>query len=251
MVRVVPTGRPASSTRRMLPPAISTRVPVFGGGRLRVGGAGFEGDAGDGGDGGEGLAAETEGGDGEEVVGGAELGGGVAFEGEEGVVADHAVAVVGDADELAAAGFDVDADAGGAGVEGVFEELFDDGGGALDDLAGGDLVGDLIGEDVDATHGVDCTGRDCGLREERIVLPANFGIQRAGGDAHDVALVCSGGDRGDGESFPGRENAELNRQMGAPLWAGMVVYATGLGGLLLLQALSAGGASGGGQDRMR
>ena len=105
------------------------------------------------GDGREGFAAEAEGGDGEEVVGGAELGGGVALEGEQGVVVDHAVAVVGDADELAAAGFDLDADAGGSGVEGVFEELFDDGGGALDDFAGGDLVGHEVGEDADAAHG--------------------------------------------------------------------------------------------------
>ena len=118
------------------------------------GGAGFEGDAGDGGDGGQGLAAEAEGADGEEVVGGAELGGGVALEAEQRVVADHAVSVIGDAEELAAAGFDVDADAGRAGVDGVFEELFDDGGGALDDLAGGDLVGDLIGEDADTAHEV-------------------------------------------------------------------------------------------------
>ena len=123
-------------------------VAVFGAG------AGFEGDAGDGGDGGEGFAAEAEGGDGEEIVGGAELGGGVALKGEECVVAHHAVAVVGDADELAAAGFDVDADAGGAGVEGVFEELLDYGSGTFDDLAGGDLIGDLVGEDVNATHQV-------------------------------------------------------------------------------------------------
>ena len=111
-VMVVPAGRPASSTRRMLPPAISTRVP-----EAFFGDAGLELQAGDAGDGGQGFAAEAEGCDGEQVVGGAELGGGVAFEGEQRVVADHAVAVVGDADELAAAGFDLDADAGGAGVE--------------------------------------------------------------------------------------------------------------------------------------
>ena len=85
------------------------------------------------------------------------LRGGVALEGEESVVLDHAVAVVGDADEFAAAGFDLDADAGGSGVEGVFEELFDDGGGALDDFAGGDLVRHEVREDADAAHEVDCT----------------------------------------------------------------------------------------------
>lgn len=35
--------------------------------------------------------------------------------------------------------------------------------------------------------------------------------------------------------FQSGTNAELNKQLGAPLWAGIVVYATGLGGLLLLQ----------------
>src|SRR5258708_1806217 len=103
--------------------------------------AGFELQAGDAGDGREGFTAGAEGGDRQEVVGGAELRGGVALEGEESVVLDHAVAVVGNADELAAAGFDFDADAGGTGVERVFEKFFDDGGGAFDDFAGGNLVG--------------------------------------------------------------------------------------------------------------
>jgi hypothetical protein len=76
----------------------------------------------------------------------------VTLEGEEGVVAHHAAAVVGDTDEATAAGFDIDADAGGAGVEGVLQQLLDDGGGAVDDLAGGDLVGDLVGENADAAH---------------------------------------------------------------------------------------------------
>ena len=83
---------------------------------------------------------------------GAEFGGGVALEGEQGVVADHAAAVVGDADELAAAGFDLDADAGRAGVERVLQQLLDDRGRPVDDLAGGDLVGDLVGENADAAH---------------------------------------------------------------------------------------------------
>jgi hypothetical protein len=117
-----------------------------------VGRAGDEFEAGNGGDGGERLTAEAEGGDGEKIVGGADFGGGVAFEGEEGVIADHAATVVGDADEAAATGFDFDADVGGSGVEGVLEELLNDGGGTVDDLAGGDLVSDLVGENADATH---------------------------------------------------------------------------------------------------
>lgn len=35
--------------------------------------------------------------------------------------------------------------------------------------------------------------------------------------------------------FQAGTNAELNKQLGTPLWAGVAVYATGLGGLLLLQ----------------
>ena len=128
-------------------------------------GTGFEGQAGDAGNGWEGFAAEPEGGDRQEIVGGAELAGGVAFKREESIVLDHAVAVVGDTDELAAAGFDFDTDAGGSGIEGVFEELFDDGGGTLDDFAGSDLVGYQVGEDADAAHTVDCMARGmCGKR---------------------------------------------------------------------------------------
>ncbi len=59
-----------------------------------------------------------------------------------------------DADELAAAAFDFDADAGGAGVERVFEQLLDHGRRTVHHFAGGDLVGDLVGEYADAAHGL-------------------------------------------------------------------------------------------------
>ena len=76
----------------------------------------------------------------------------MALEGKQRIVARHAAAVVGDLDEAAATGFDFDADACGAGVEGVLEKFLDDRGGAIDDLAGGDLVGDLVGENANAAH---------------------------------------------------------------------------------------------------
>ena len=41
----------------------------------------------------------------------------MAFKGEQRVIAHHAAAVIDNADELAAAGFDLDPDARGAGVE--------------------------------------------------------------------------------------------------------------------------------------
>ena len=39
-----------------------------------------------------------------------------------------------------------------AGVEGIFDQLLHDAGGAFDHFAGGDLVGDLFGKQADAVH---------------------------------------------------------------------------------------------------
>ncbi len=78
----------------------------------------------------------------------------MSLKGEEGVIANHADAIIGDADKLAAASLNVDTDSGGLGVEGVLKELLDDGGWTFDDLASGDLVGYLIGEDMNAAHAV-------------------------------------------------------------------------------------------------
>src|ERR1700741_4401702 len=92
----------------------------------------------------------------------------MSLEGKQGVVAHHAVAVVRDADELAAAAFDLDADAGGAGVKRVFEQLLDHGRGAVHHFAGCDLVGDLVGEYADAAHGLQSTA------ERRGELPGRW-----------------------------------------------------------------------------
>jgi len=62
----------------------------------------------------------------------------VALEGEERVVVGHAVAVVDDANHALAAGFDFYANGFRRRLERVFEELFDDGGGTLNDFARGD-----------------------------------------------------------------------------------------------------------------
>ena len=77
----------------------------------------------------------------------------MTFEGEHGIVAHHAASVVGDLDELFSAGLDTDLDAGCASVQSVFEQLLDYRGRALHHLAGGDLVGDVLGEYVNAAHG--------------------------------------------------------------------------------------------------
>jgi hypothetical protein len=64
----------------------------------------------------------------------------------------HSTSVIDDLDELAASGFNVDANAMGTGVERILQQLLDHRSWALDYLAGGDFVGDIFGEDVDATH---------------------------------------------------------------------------------------------------
>ena len=114
--------------------------------------AGFDLQARDGGDGRQRFSAKAQGGDGEQVVAGADFRSGVAFEGEESIVTHHAAAVVGDLDELAAPAFDFKADVGGSGVERVLQHFLDHGGGTVDDLASGDLVGNLVGEYADAAH---------------------------------------------------------------------------------------------------
>ena len=82
----------------------------------------------------------------------------MALEGQQRIVAIHAVAVVGDANQLASARFNFDADAIGAGVERVLQQLFDDGGGPIHHLAGGNLIGDLVGKNADAAHGKRVSG---------------------------------------------------------------------------------------------
>ena len=71
-----------------------------------------------------------------------ELGGRVALDREHQVVAGHAAAVVGDADEPPAAAVGDDLDARRAGVERVLDQLLDDARRPLDHLAGGDAVDD-------------------------------------------------------------------------------------------------------------
>ncbi len=78
----------------------------------------------------------------------------MSLEGEQRVIAHHAAAVVHDADELAAAALDLDADAGGTGIKRIFEQLLDHRRRAVHHFAGGDLVSDLVGEYVDAAHGL-------------------------------------------------------------------------------------------------
>jgi len=114
--------------------------------------AGFQQQPRDRGDGRQRFAAESEGRDGEQIFDVAQFAGGVALEGQQRVVAQHAAAIVGDADEAPAAGFHLHADLGGAGVQAIFEQLLDHRGRPLDHFSGGDFIGDLVGEDANAAQ---------------------------------------------------------------------------------------------------
>jgi hypothetical protein len=68
----------------------------------------------------------------------------MTLEGEERIIAIHAISVVGDSNEFAAAGFDFDTNASCAGIKCVFEKFFNHGGGAIDYFTGSNLVGHLV-----------------------------------------------------------------------------------------------------------
>jgi hypothetical protein len=91
------------------------------------------------------LAAEAERRDGDKILVG-KLRGGVPLNGEREVVTRHALAVVADADEPAAAAVGEDVDAARAGIECVLDEFLDHARRTLDHLAGGDAVDHCFGE---------------------------------------------------------------------------------------------------------
>lgn len=92
------------------------------------------------------LAPEPEGPNAVEIGNGEDLARGVPFEGDGNLLRRDAGAVVGDPDRLLAAAPQIDGDVRGARVDGVLQQLLHDGRGPLDDLAGGDLRGNLMGE---------------------------------------------------------------------------------------------------------
>ena len=84
-----------------------------------------------------------------EVLGTADLAGGMPVEREQRVLPAHADPIVGHSDASLAAALDVDIDARRPGVQGVLDQLFYDGGGPFHHFAGGDLVRNQIRQDLD------------------------------------------------------------------------------------------------------
>ena len=112
---------------------------------------------------GQSLAAKAERLNRQQIVA-VELGGGVAVDAEIEIGARHAGAVVGDADEAAAAAVGQHVDALGAGVERVLDQFLDHARRALDHLAGGDAIDGGFGQLADGHESglirgcLDCSG---------------------------------------------------------------------------------------------
>src|SRR5688500_4043258 len=98
------------------------------------------------------LAAESQRGNAVEVFRAAYLARGVTFHGQTRILRLHALAVVLDANQLLAAQLRDDHDSARAGVNRVLDQLLDDRCRPLDDFASGDLVGKVLGKNLDAGH---------------------------------------------------------------------------------------------------
>ena len=74
------------------------------------------------------------------------------LQGQPRVVGGHPFPVVLHTHEALSAQLDRDGDATGAGIERVLDQFLDDGGGTLDDLTRGDLIGEVRRQAGDLAH---------------------------------------------------------------------------------------------------
>ena len=99
--------------------------------------------AADGGNSRQSLTTEAKGPDFGQILRRAKLAGGVTQKGGGQFLRCDTAAVVRHTDQAHAASLDLHHDGGGSGVDGIFHQLFHNGGGALHHLAGGDQVGHM------------------------------------------------------------------------------------------------------------
>mgnify|MGYP005734717385 CR=1 FL=1 len=92
------------------------------------------------------------------------------------VVRVDALAVIRDADQLRPALEDVDIDAGGEGIDAVFQQLLHDVGGSLNDLARRDLVDNALVQLLNSGHGIAsvCSSIRSGFRRRCLPWRAEF-----------------------------------------------------------------------------
>src|SRR2546422_7362365 len=134
------------------------------------------------------LAAKAERRDGVEVRVARQLRRRLALDGPRQLLGRHAHAVVGHTHERRAAVAQVHRDGGGAGVKRVLDQLLGGRRRALDDLAGGDLVDQVIGEPSNAGHEGRCS-RCCHFARR---LSASIGVTWARSSAAISAATGSG-----------------------------------------------------------
>ena len=105
------------------------------------------------GNGGQCLAAEAQCMDADKVVRRLDLAGGVSDESSGDVFGFNAGAVVADLDQLHAAGLNAHGDLAGTCVDGVFQQLLDNGRRTFDYLTGCDQLGSVLVQNMDHGHG--------------------------------------------------------------------------------------------------
>ena len=106
-----------------------------------------------GGNAGQRFAPEAQGDDRVEVGAGGKLGRRVTLEGQRQLVGLDAAAVIDHPDQVDATVVSFDLDATSAGIEGVLDELYDDGRWTASHLAGGDAAGNFGREDTNRQAG--------------------------------------------------------------------------------------------------
>src|SRR5665213_4170883 len=127
----------------------------------------------DGRDGRQGFAAKTQRGNRKQIVRVAQFRRGVPLKGQQRIVVNHSAAIVNHANHAFAAGFDFHANRLRSSVERVFEQLFYDGRGPLDDFAGGDFVRNVLRKYAYSRHvSVNCSANlQVGIRESKPCPP--------------------------------------------------------------------------------
>jgi len=140
----------------------------------------FHGQPRNAGDGGQGLAPETQRGDQlDRFVG--QLGGGMAFQCQRHVFAGHPAAVVGHLDQAQSALAKADGDTAGAGINRVFDQLFQRRRRTLNHLARSDAVDQGFGEAADHWHlfptlAVKCTEFETSIPTQSPCFGQIFGL---------------------------------------------------------------------------
>lgn len=106
--------------------------------------------------------------------------GGMSFKGEQRVIAQHAAAIVGYADQSAAAIFNFYANAHRPRIERILEQLFYYGGGSFYYFAGRYFVRDIVREYTDTAHMTTLRGMPCKLstRPGRYTFSMSVGLIR-------------------------------------------------------------------------